>query len=239
MRNQKINTSIILLHGWGLRGSIYIELVGMLERKGYRVYSPDLPGFGSEPLRKKSMVLDDYVIFLDNFIKKHSLQNIMLIGHSFGGRVAIKYVWRYPKKIKKLVLTGVPVIRNASFKRKFAYMTAVIGGKIFSVFPQHIKGFSRKVLYRTLGEWDYYKSGPLKQVFKNIIAEDLVEYTKQITVPVLLVWGKEDGITPVSDIEKIRRLMPQATSVVIANVGHKAPYETPKEFFNKVEKFLI
>ncbi|MBI2430688.1 MAG: alpha/beta hydrolase [Candidatus Levybacteria bacterium] len=226
---------VIILHGWGLHGGAYHQLIKLLTGKGHRVYAPDLPGFGSEPLVNKIMTLDDYVNFLHFFIKKHKITSPVIIGHSFGGRVAIKYCWQIPQEVSKLIITGVPVIRRDTIKMKLAYIMAVVGGLVLKTFPLKVQQAMRKLLYRLIGEWDYYRAGPLKQVFKNIISEQLIEYVKNLQVPVILVWGREDRITPCSDVEKIKRLIPGARSVIIPNTGHKLPYLNPGKFFEAIQ----
>lgn len=240
--DKKEKPSIVLLHGWGLHASVYQQLITLLKEQGYPVYAFDFPGFGLQPLQSTVMKLDDYVTFLHEFLIKKKLLSgnapIVLVGHSFGGRVAVKYIARYPKDISRLVLTGVPVIRHTSFKRKITFLVAVTGGKMFAIFPLPVKDFLRKILYKFIGEWDYYKAGPLKQVFKNIISEDLVQYAKTITIPTLLLWGDEDKIVPVTDVEKIKKIMSNAKIAIVEGTGHKLPYTKPKEFAQALQKFL-
>lgn len=231
-------TRIIILHGWGLRGTAYNELISLLKQQGCQAYAPDLPGFGSQPLWSKSMNLDNYVDFLKDFIEKNHILNPILIGHSFGGRVAIKYAFQYPQAVSKLILTGVPVIRENSFSKKIAYIAAIVGGKVFQIAPFRIRETVRKFLYFLIGEWDYYKAGSLKQVFKNIIEEDLVQYIKEIKIPIILVWGKNDTITPVRFIYQIEKITPLAKSIIMKNSGHKLPYENPLTFFKAIKPFL-
>lgn len=232
------NVPIIILHGWGLCGKKYSQLSNLLENRGYKVYAPDLPGFGSEPLRSGSMNLGDYVDFLQSFMRKNKILKPILIGHSFGGRIAIKYSWRYPDDISKLILTGVPVIRNKSFVKKTAFVFAVVGGKLLKGFPDKVQEAFRKCLYFLIGEWDYYKAGKLKQVFKNVIGEDLVQYLKGIKIPVLFIWGEEDGVVPLSDFEKIKQIKPHAKFIVVSHAGHKLPYEKGDQFLSSMESFL-
>lgn len=233
-----LKPSILILHGWGLRGSIYDGVKKLLEKEGFKVFIPDLPGFGEEPLRSSTMMLDDYVSFVDEFLKANKTTQFIIIGHSFGGRVALKYAFKYPERVNKLVLAGTPVIRSSVLKRKISRMVSIAGGKIFRFLPKTTKDFLRKFLYFLIGEWDYYKAGPLKQVFKNIISEDLVFYAKNIKTPVLLVWGENDRVVPVSDMKKIAKIIPHATFSVVKDVGHKLPYEKPVEFFKAIKPFL-
>lgn len=232
------NVPIIILHGWGLKGSIYKNLINLFKQERFKVFAPDLPGFGSEPLCSSSMNLDNYAEFLDNFIKKNKISKAILIGHSFGGRIAIKYVYKNPQKVSKLILTGVPIVRNKSFTKKIAFVFAIVGGKLLRRFPTQIGEVFRKGLYRAIGEWDYYKAGKLKKVFKNIIGEDLIQYLKEIKTPVLLVWGRDDRLVPVSDIYKIKKYLLKAEFIIVPNTGHKLPYENPDIFLEAIESFL-
>lgn len=238
MKNEKSKPSILLLHGWGLRAQVYKDLINILKEKGHSVYSLDLPGFGSEPLVHNNMALDDYIVFVRRFIEKRKLIKPIIIGHSFGGRVAIKYTWKYPDEVSKLILTGVPIIRHTSVIKKLAFVTAVLGGMIFKGFPKGTKQILRKALYRFIGEWDYYNAGKLQQVFKNIIEEDLIQYAREVHVPTLLIWGANDRLTPASDIKKIKKYLPHAQSFIIGNVGHKLPYTDPQLFFKAIQSII-
>lgn len=228
---------IIILHGWGLKGDIYQELTNLLRREGFDVFAPDLPGFGKEKLKSQNMSLDDYVEFVRFFVKKIYPSKVIFIGHSFGGRVAIKYAWKYPKEVEKIILTGVPIIRSRSFLKKIYYYLAISGGFIFKKFPVNMKESLRKILYYFIGEWDYYKAGEKQQVFKNIIEDDLLKYIKEIKIPIFLVWGKDDNIIPLSNIKPIESII-NTKIVIVNNCGHKLPYENPTGFLNVVKKFL-
>lgn len=226
----KKRVNIVILHGWGLSGKAYKDLVGILEKENYHVFAPDLPGFDTEPLKNRPLNLDDYVRFVANFIKKRKLSKVILIGHSFGGRIAVKFAAKFPGKVDKLILSGAPIIRGKTLKRKLAPYASHFGNIAFKFAPWKFRNFARKIFYQIIGEWDYYKAGKLAQTFKNIIEEDLVQYIRNVTVPVLLLWGRDDKVTPPRDIPKIRRYLSQAQSVQVQDVGHKFPYQNPKLF---------
>lgn len=230
--------AVLILHGWGLSGSSYKELGKLLSVNGYSVYMPNLPGFANEPLVHPNMNLDDYIEFVHDFIKQKRLKKPVIIGHSFGGRVGIKFAWKYPQEVSTLVLTGVPVIRHRAFVQWIAYLAAVVGGNMMQVLPLRIQQFLRKLLYFMIGEWDYYNAGPLRQVFKNIINEDLRQYMQGLRIPVVLLWGGRDRITPVEDIKKIHKALPTAQHSIVETAGHKLPYQNYKEFFREVQRFL-
>lgn len=225
---------IIILHGWGISGQKYSELENLLKKSGFKVYSPDLPGFGLEPL-KKDMFLNDYVEFIFNFVKKTKLSKIVLIGHSFGGRVATKFAIVYPVLVSKLILTGAPLIKKPlSSKRKAAFVVSKIGKKIV---PQFMFNLSRKVLYRSIGEWDYYKSGQLSKTLQNILAEDLKDLLPEIKIPTLIVWAKNDNFVPISIGREIAELI-KGSKFELLEGTHKLPYDDPKVFYKAILPFI-
>ena len=242
---EKGNENIIILHGWGLSGDKYNKLKSKLKSLGYSVFAPDLPGFGSEPLINSSMDLDDYVDFLQNYIKNkifsskiNKRKRIVLIGHSFGGRVAIKYAWRYPDEISAIILSGTPLIRDNSIIKKIAHIISIAGRMILKHFSARIRNKFRKALYFMIGEWDYYKAGALREVFKNIVGEQVILYLQKINVPVLLLWGQEDRLVPAINIEKVQRFSPNIKTKIIEGIGHKFPYENPELFAKETVSFL-
>lgn len=220
---------VVILHGWGLRGSVYQKLVALLQKRGHRVFAPDLPGFGNEPLVHPSMAVDDYVVFVRSFMKKKRIKKPVVIGHSFGGRVAVKLAYRFPQEVNRIVLTGVPLTRDRSLPKKFWYIGAVVFGVVFSNFPQSVKNSLRKILYTMVGEWDYYKAGKLKQVFKNVVGEEMLPYLERISVPSILVWGENDMMTRV----------PHRKVTVVPRAGHTLPYQQPEAFVKAIGKFLV
>lgn len=232
----KEKDTIIILHGWGLDRTEYDGLVSLLKEKNYKVFAIDMPGFGEEPLPKKFLTLDDYVEFVNAFLKKSDIRKAMVIGHSFGGRVAIKYAFKYPQLVKKIVLTGVPVIRHVSLKGKIASKLSALGTG-FNGFSPKLKTLFRKGLYFFIGEWDYYNSGKLQTVFKNVIKEDTMQYLKKLKVPIILIWGENDSVTPVSDVDKIKKAVPKVSYSVVSNTTHRLPCQNPSEFVKAMEEY--
>ena len=234
-----MKTPILILHGWMVGGERYQKIQKIFEKHGYDVYSPDMPGFGDVPLTKPIMILDDYVSWVTNYMRKHTLKKVTIIGHSFGGRVAAKFAVSHPRMIASLVLTGAPLIkRPLPLKKRFIALMAKAGKKITARLPKIVEKNIRKTIYYTLGEWDYYKAGQMKETFKAIISEDLVSVLPNISVPTLVVWGDMDTFVPLRDGKEITAKIKDSTLDVIHNATHKLPYESPKEFADSVLKFL-
>ncbi len=229
---------IVILHGWGKSGKDYQVIQSLFEKQGYTVFAPDMPGFGSEPLQK-TMVLNDYVLFIKNYLKEKNIQKAILIGHSFGGRVAAKFTAQYPTSVEKLVLTGAPLIKQSlSLKKRLVTVFVKPVKKVIEGMPAPFQQFMTKSVYKVLGEWDYYKAGKLKATFKHIIHEDLKDILPHIPVPTYIIWGEKDTFVPFSVGQRIATLIPHALVASIPASSHKLPYENPTVFAKYVLDFL-
>ena len=272
---------ILILHGWRVPVENYFPLQDLFLKAGFKVFIPQLPGFGEkenlskiyikkgenhpaggvdEPIQishspKASVqsetenhpangvgiyTLNNYVQFVIDFAEKNKLDKFFLIGHSFGGRVAIKLTASHPEKVKALILTGVPAIRDENLKR-IAFLILAKLGKAFLAIPPFylLKGKARKILYSLAGEQDYSKTkGLMRETFKNIISENLASLLSKIKTPCLLLWGEKDKMVPVTIAQKIYDRIPKTDLIVISNASHKLPYENPKLFSKKCLEFL-
>src|SRR5581483_1422425 len=228
-----MNRPILILHGWGTSGKKYNELQKLLEAKKFKVFSPDLPGFGSESL-KKDMTLSDYAEFVRSYLKKKRIEKPIIIAHSFGSRVAAKLAVESPDFIHKLVITGSPLIRQPLSVRKKVFSLVARIGK--GITPSFARESLRKVLYRGVGEVDYLKAGKLSETFKNVVNEDLKNILHKISAPTLIVWGKNDTFVPLRVGKNIAEKIKSSTLKVVDGT-HKLPYENPKLFFETIFPF--
>lgn len=228
-----IKSSIIILHGWKLNSGKYQKLQRIFTDKGYKIFLPDLPGFGKNSDIDKIYSLEDYADFVLDYITKNQINSPILLGHSFGGRISLVVGAKQPSLIKSLVLTGVPgFIPTAKLKVNFFYYLAKIGKVIFSIWPFSIlANTARKCLYKGAGAFDYYHtSGFLRETFKKIIRTDLEPYMKMIKIPTILIWGGEDTITPVWIAEKMVNLIKGSKLIIVPNEGHAFIYKNPGRF---------
>ncbi|MBI2036266.1 alpha/beta hydrolase [Candidatus Microgenomates bacterium] len=224
--------TILILHGWGVNGMVYQEVKELLQKSGFSVFAPDLPGFGGQPLPKVALTLDDYLTFTKSFIRKNIKGKYIMIGHSFGGRIAILLASLQPKNLTGLVLTGAAGIRHPlPLRSQIAFFLAKYAGWVRS-------DFLRKLLYRVAGEFDYYKAGKLKKTFQNVIVKDLSDYLPKIMIPVLLVWGENDFIIPPADGEYMRQKIKNSKLILVLGARHNFPYTMPHVFVEKILPFL-
>ncbi len=233
--------SIIILHGWGLSGQTFAPLVRAFHNRGYSAWAPDLPGFGKSALPKRPLHLADYADFLHDYIHKKTIQRPILVGHSFGGRVALKYAALHPDGVRALILTGTPGFTPVARSKRVIFIgIAKIGNVICSIYPLSLmRDAIRRWYYCIVGAREFYRAqGTMRETFKNIVKEELVVSMKENRAPTLLLWGERDAITPVSIAKKMKDVMPHASLQAVPDVGHGFPFTHAKAFVSHVLPFI-
>lgn len=221
---------IVLLHGWGQN----IEMMDMLGHpfeNEYRIIVLDLPGFGMSKEPNTPWNVGDYTNFLHNMLDKLNVDNPILIGHSFGGRIAIMYSSLY--KCKKVVLLSSPFrpVKNS----KVSFKT-----KIYK-FVKKVKVLKplQESLAKKWGSSDYNNASIInKGTLVKVINEDLTSYAKKITCPVLLIYGDCDIDVPLEEGKTLERLIPDAGLVVYENLDHYAYLKNLNKTINILKSFF-
>lgn len=232
---------ILILHGWNLSAEKFIGLQEEFKKKDYKVFCLDLPGFGKEKPPQNPLYLSDYVKFISDFLRKRKISKIILIGHSFGGRIGIKLAAERPELLHSLILTGAPGITPVPRSKViFFIVLAKFGKKIFSApIIRIFQKMARQLLYRLAHATDFYNTNEkMRDTFKNIVKENLEPYLPKIKSPTLLLWGAEDKIIPLSIAQRMQKLIKNSKLETINNARHGAPWTHAKEFADDAEKFL-
>lgn len=232
---------IIILHGWGLSGKTFLPLARELKKRNYTVFVPDLPGFGKSAIPKQPLHLADYAVFLDAYIKKNNIRNPILIGHSFGGRVSLKYNEMYPKSVRALILTGTPGFTPIPKKKLLLFISlAKIGKLLFSIPPLNLlQDAVRRWYYYFVGAKEFFRAeGAMRETFKQIVKEDLVTAMEAVNIPTLLLWGEYDIIVPVAIAERMHQVIACSELIVIPEADHGVPFKQPDVFASYVERFI-
>lgn len=233
--------AVLVLHGWGGSSDSWLAFQKILADKGYKVIVLDFPGFGKSITPPQPWNLDDYTNFVLDFTEKLSLGQFFLIGHSFGGRISIKFVTKYPEKIKKLVLCDSAGIKpKPGLKTLIIFWMARLGNAIFT--PKHFVRFkdsARNVFYAFLRHKDYVKAnGTMKETIKRVLAEDLLPELSQIRTKTLIVWGGADRMVPVKYAHIFKEKIADSELEIIPKIGHSPHLEVPKKLSEIVLKFL-
>ena len=232
----------LVLQGWGTEIGLYSAVISELSKK-FTVYAPDFPGFGKSDEPKEPWSVDDYADFVIAFCKETGIKKVLLFGHSFGCRVIIKLLSREncPIDVERVILTGAagikPVQSEAAKKKTSAYQR----GKKFLSTPIMKKLFPNALekLRQKHGSADYRAASPMmRQVLVKTVNEDLSHLLPKIKQEVLLIWGRNDDATPLSDGERMEREMQNAGLAVIDNGGHFAFIEQQYLFLRILDSFL-
>lgn len=234
---------ILILHGWGRFTGSWTPVKELLEKQGYRVFYPPLPGLDKNQLLAKPWAIDDYVEWLKTYADTNGLSGFFLLGHSFGGRVSIKFAVKYPEKLRGLILVSAAGIRHTKTANLYGFFAKI--AKMFRFFA-FIPGYDlgRKTFYRfVLGKTNYLmlKDTIMKETFKNIINEDLSPYLidlGKIKIQTLLVWGEKDKTTPLSDARLMHKSMPVSRLETLPGIGHKPQIEAPEILARKITEFI-
>ncbi len=230
---------VLLLHGWG--GSIEtMKPIASVLKEKCRVISVDLPGFGQSDTLQMPWNSYDYAGCIKKFIHELDLADIILFGHSHGGRISIILAAKYDF-VKKLVLidsAGIIPKREASYYMK-VYLFKMLK-KIYALFPaggskeQRLERF-----YKKFGSADYKEAqGVMRQTMVKVINDNLMGLLTSIKAPTLLVWGENDEDTPLYMGKIMEDKISDSGLVVLNGAGHYSYVDCYSQFAAVVNVFL-
>jgi len=233
---------VVILHGWCTEREPYEPLADLVSF-GYRAIAPSLPGFGGSEEPPEAWSVDQFADVICEFIVSLGLERVILMGHSYGGRVIIKLASRerLPFEVDKIILVdaaGVLPKRGLGYKLKVAKYK--IGKKIL-LLPPCRKLFPKAVekLQSKSGSSDYAKASPvMRGCLVKAVNEDLTPLFEKIKYEVLLIWGTLDDATPISDAVLMEKLMPDAGLARIEGAGHFSWLDNPAVFNSIIRSYL-
>lgn len=231
---------VILMHGWGCTHEtvMSIERICLLK---HRVYNVDFPGFGksTEPqYGEKVWGVDDYTRIIEELVSRENIEKPILIGHSFGGRVAIVYASR--NIVDKVVLIDAAGVRP---RRGFKYYYKVYSFKIVKWLLRLLLGKKAEhhieKIRNKRGSSDYAGSSPMmKRILSRVVNEDLCHMMPSVSAPTLLIWGENDTATPIKDAHRMERLIPDSGLVSFPGCGHYSFLDNPVGFSAVLDSFI-
>ncbi|MBR5528061.1 MAG: alpha/beta hydrolase [Clostridia bacterium] len=234
--------TILLLHGWGARGSTYRCIINMLTPY-FRVVAPDMPGFGGSQEPSFPYTAENYAEFVQSFCEKLDIKKAILIGHSHGGRTIIKLVSseKCVLEVPKIILfDSAGLIRKKSLSQKWKIAKFKIAKKIFGtgllsrLAPSYIENLRKKN-----GSADYAAASPvMRKSMVSVINEDLSECLPEISSPTLLIWGENDTDTPMYQAQTMKEKIPDSGLVIIKGGGHFSFLSDPALTRNVLYSFL-
>jgi len=232
---------LLILHGWGGFSGSWEGVSKILALKGVRVIIPDLPGFGKSQTPRSAWGVREYSDFLLNLATSLKLKEFFLLGHSFGGRISIKFAVFHPEKIRKLILCDSAGIKEQyGPKEKFIYYLVKIGNAVFTPEPlARLKDAARSFFFLFIRHKDYAKAkGMMKEVIKKVLDEDLLADLPQIKNETLIIWGGRDKLVPVKYAAVFKEKIANSQLKIIPPSGHSPHLEFPNELSEIIWQFL-
>ncbi len=230
--------AMILMHGWGCSHTT-VQSIARTASETHTVYNVDLPGFGDTPEPHQVWGVEMYTRLIEKFAKELRLDTPVLIGHSFGGRIAVLYASR--NNVDKLILVDAAGIKPS---RKLSYYIKVYTFKIMKCLARLRYGAEGAEKYieaerARRGSADYSSATPvMRGILSKCVNEDLKSVMPRIKAPTLLIWGENDTATPLRDAKIMNRLIPESGLVSFPGCGHYSFLDNPVQFAAVLRSFL-
>lgn len=215
---------VVALHGWGRRGSDFDRVLAGLD-----AVAIDLPGFGASPPPVEPIGARGYAELLAAFIDELPSPPL-LVGHSFGGRVAVCLT--ASGRGRALVLTGVPLVRRtASSRPPVGFRLLRWANRVGLVSDQRMEAERRR-----RGSTDYRAAtGVMRDVLVAAVHESYEPELTRVRVPVTMVWGADDTEVPVAVAEEAKEVLEGAELIVLEGIGHFVPTSAPEALRAAIE----
>lgn len=219
---------VLLLHGYGSKKESFYYQINFLKNY-FRVTAVDFPCFGASECTDEAWGVGEYAAWLLKFMDAAGLNRPFIVAHSFGARVAFKLFSAEQGRLKKLVITGGAGLVKPRTPRYMRQITRY----------RRIKRFFPRFAEKHFGSDEYKALSPLmKKSFKKIVNEDLKACAAKISVPTLLLYGRDDTVTPPGEEGSTFQSLILGSRLEVMEGGHFCFSEHPKEFNFKLFKFL-
>lgn len=236
---------ILLLHGWGCSTQLWAPITARLSQRA-RVTAIDFPGHGQSGRPPESWGAAEYAEMTAELIEALGIQGCDIIGHSHGGRIALRLAVDRPELVGRLVLTGAAGLkaelteaqkkRSATYSRLRDMADALDRIKILGPLPERI----REALRQKYGSADYKAlDAEMRKTFVKLVQTNLIDELPKVQASTLLIWGDADTETPLWMGQKMEELIPDAGLVVLRGGSHFAYLEKQADFLRITEHFLL
>jgi pimeloyl-ACP methyl ester carboxylesterase len=224
---------VLALPGWMRTVSDYDQIL-----RDFAALAIDLPGFGGAQLPPPSpWSTEQYAEALLPALETFATPPV-LVGHSFGGRVALQLATMRPNAMRALVLTGVPeLIAHDKSKPNFVHR---------SIRALHRRGLVSDVrLERWKGQHgsaDYrHATGVMRDILVKAVSENYEGQLRSLSVPTTFIWGENVTAAPLTDVEQALKLVPAGTASlqVLKGVGHLTPLEAPDAIASVIRGWVL
>ena len=233
---------VVLVHGLGGRSEDWRNLAPYLVRSGFRVYMPDLPGYGrSDKPSDFSYSIPDEANAVLGFMNALGLMQVDLGGWSMGGWIVQNFAIQHPERVRKLMLfDSAGLYEKPTWNTDlFMPVSAVELDQLDALLMPHppaVPGFIAQDILRTSRNRAWIIRRAMDSMLTGRDVTD--KLLPQLKMPVLILWGALDHITPLSQGETMHRLVPQSQLEVVPECGHMMPVQCADKIGAKVVEFL-
>ena len=228
--NFKDKKTIILLHGWGMNKETFLKICNRL--KGFNYIICDFLGFGSSDDPIKPLTINDYVETVKMIIDKYPTKKYLyLLGHSFGGRVAIAYASKY--EVRKVFLVNAKAFKN----RKIKHKVKILKYKLVKNFLRIFNKQKYENYIKDKGSSDYKGlTGVMKKTFVNIVNYDLKKCLKKIKCAVVVIGSIKDNVVLYDETLKIQKILKSSKLYPFYNSGHFSYIDEENKLVNIINR---
>jgi len=226
---------VVFLHGWARTREDFAPAASLLAARGVSSVAWDLPGFGATPAPTTAGGTAMYAAVVRDALKELSSEPVVLVGHSFGGRVSVVVASEYPELVRAVVLTGVPLLRSSTPAR------VAPSYRVVRWLARHglLSASRLEAARQRHGSTDYRRAqGVVRDVLVATVNEDYTTNIAKVTAPVELLWGGDDQVVPVNVATRASELFATARLDILSGVGHLLPLEAPGALVTAVERAL-
>ena len=235
--------TVLFLHGWGAQIGLYQPIFDLLQQLQYRVVAFDMPGVGQTDEPAQPLTIDDYVAFTLDLCRELKLDEVILMCHSHGGRIALRLLTDQgcPIRCQKAVFFDATGVRKAAAPSKKLQQAGYKAVKWLgtSKLTAPLFGDLYEELRDKRSSADYKAATPvMRQTMNNVLPLDYTDRMPSITAEVLLIWGENDTATPLEHGQIMEKLMPNAGLAVIRGAGHFSYADNWPQFSAVLRAFL-
>lgn len=243
------NKTLVIIPGWGGSHETWASFIELIKPHFKDVVCIDLPCFGGVACPQTVWGVEHYAEYVKRKINKLKDpsrpplvgEEIVLMGHSFGGQVSAYLVANNPGICEKYIFCAGAVFRpKRPIRRAFFWFVAKFGKILFKIpIIEHVGVWAKKMLYRGAGSPDYSATSGIKRdIFRKIIRQDLTETLPKITTPTLIVWGTLDSYLPVKDATRAHELIADSKLEIIQGGTHGLHLHQSEKLKNLLIKFI-
>lgn len=255
----KKSKTLLLIHGFGASLESWNDIVPSLEKYN-SIVRLDLRGHGlTDKPKDKQYKIEDQALLVIKFIKALQLKHIILVGHSYGGGIALMTYLISMDMSNSFSIDGLVLIASAGYKQKFPFFVEAVKNPatqfISNMFPSTYRArvllkniflVQSQITEDRVETYAKYFDVPgahyaISQCALHLIPEDLdfwISKYKNISVPVLLIWGQQDSVISTETGKRFEGDIPGATLVIFPNTGHVPHEERPLLTYETIQNFL-